>query len=123
MIAVDEPRELALVEPAVAVADELDGDHIDARLAGVPAEVLAGQSRPGNGWGKSSPEEQARRSVYIHIKRSLLVPLLDAFDLESALSELQERCKSVSSMRNRNLPPSLRAKSQLNSAERAGRLT
>ena len=44
------------------------------------AEVLAGQSRPGNGWGKSTPEEQNRRSIYIHVKRSLLHPLLTAFD-------------------------------------------
>jgi hypothetical protein len=43
-------------------------------------EVLATQSRPGDGWGKSSAEEQARRSVYIHVKRSLLPPLLTAFD-------------------------------------------
>ena len=47
----------------------------------MPAEVLASQSRPGNGWDKSSPEEQVRRSVYIHVKRSLPVPLLDAFDV------------------------------------------
>ncbi len=44
------------------------------------AEVKAGQSRPGSGWGKSSPEQQNRRSVYIHVKRSLLTPLLSAFD-------------------------------------------
>ena len=47
----------------------------------IPAEVLAGQSMPGNGWGKSSPEEQARRSVYVHVKRSLLMPILESFDL------------------------------------------
>jgi mono/diheme cytochrome c family protein len=47
----------------------------------IPAEVMAGQSRPGAGWGKSSPEEQARRSVYIHVKRSLLTPILADFDL------------------------------------------
>jgi mono/diheme cytochrome c family protein len=46
----------------------------------IPPEVLAGQSRPGYGWEKSSPEERARRSVYIHIKRSLAVPLLASFD-------------------------------------------
>ncbi|NND95954.1 MAG: DUF1553 domain-containing protein, partial [Pirellulaceae bacterium] len=44
------------------------------------AEVKAGQSRPGAGWGNSSPEEQNRRSIYIHVKRSLLTPLLSAFD-------------------------------------------
>ncbi len=47
----------------------------------IPATVLAGQSQPGSGWGHSSPEEQCRRSVYIHAKRSLLVPLLESFDL------------------------------------------
>ena len=40
-------------------------------------EVLATQSQPGLNWGDSTPEEQARRSVYIHVKRSLLMPLLD----------------------------------------------
>lgn len=47
----------------------------------IPKEVLAGQSQPGNGWGHSSPEEQARRSVYIHVKRSLLTPILESFDM------------------------------------------
>ncbi|HKB42359.1 MAG TPA: DUF1549 domain-containing protein [Gemmataceae bacterium] len=43
-------------------------------------EVLAGQSMPGQGWGRSSPAEAARRSVYVHIKRSLLVPILSQHD-------------------------------------------
>ena len=47
----------------------------------IPKEVLAGQSMPGRGWGKSPPEEQARRSVYVHVKRSLLLPILESFDL------------------------------------------
>ena len=47
----------------------------------LPREVLASQARPGTGWRPSSPEEAARRSVYIHVKRSLLVPLLAQFDL------------------------------------------
>ena len=46
----------------------------------VPAEVLAGQSMPGAGWGKSSPEEQRRRSVYIFVKRSLVMPIIASFD-------------------------------------------
>ena len=46
----------------------------------LPAEVLAGQSRPGQGWEKSSPEDERRRSIYIHIKRSLQVPILASFD-------------------------------------------
>ena len=43
-------------------------------------EVKAGQSRPGEGWKESAPEEQVRRSIYIHIKRSLTMPLLQVFD-------------------------------------------
>jgi Protein of unknown function (DUF1553)/Protein of unknown function (DUF1549)/Planctomycete cytochrome C len=46
----------------------------------IQREVLVGQSRPGSGWGRSSPAEQARRSIYVHIKRSLTVPLLASFD-------------------------------------------
>lgn len=46
----------------------------------IPREVLAGQSMPGKGWGKSPPAEQNRRSVYIHVKRSLLTPILETFD-------------------------------------------
>ncbi|WP_152050473.1 PSD1 and planctomycete cytochrome C domain-containing protein [Tautonia marina] len=41
---------------------------------------LAGQSRPGAGWGQSSEAEQARRSVYIYVKRSLVTPILASFD-------------------------------------------
>jgi mono/diheme cytochrome c family protein len=47
----------------------------------IPQEVLAGQSVPGSGWGNSPPKDQARRSVYIHVKRSLLTPILETFDL------------------------------------------
>jgi hypothetical protein len=46
----------------------------------ISKEVLAGQSQPGSGWGHSSPEDQARRSIYIHVKRSLITPLLEDFD-------------------------------------------
>jgi mono/diheme cytochrome c family protein len=47
----------------------------------IPMEVMAGQSVPGAGWGKSSSEDQNRRSVYVHVKRSLILPILESFDL------------------------------------------
>ncbi len=47
----------------------------------IPAEVMAGQSVPGAGWNKSSPEDQSRRSIYVHVKRSLLVPILESHDV------------------------------------------
>jgi hypothetical protein len=46
----------------------------------IPREVMLGQSNPGQGWDNSSPEEAARRSVYVHAKRSLRVPILEGFD-------------------------------------------
>lgn len=46
----------------------------------MPREVLAGQSRPGQGWGNSSDEDRRRRSVYVHIKRSLGLPILTTND-------------------------------------------
>ncbi len=46
----------------------------------IPKEVLAGQSMPGSGWPVSAPDESARRSVYVHAKRSLLVPVLAVHD-------------------------------------------
>ena len=44
-------------------------------------EVLESQSVPGSGWGDSPLAEQNRRSIYIHVKRSLVVPLLAEFDI------------------------------------------
>jgi hypothetical protein len=46
----------------------------------IPKAVMQGQSRPGEGWGKATPEEACRRSVYIHAKRSLRVPIIESFD-------------------------------------------
>jgi hypothetical protein len=57
----------------------------------LPPEVLATQSRPGAGWDKSPPGEQARRSVYIFVKRTLGVPLLDTFDFASPDSSAPNR--------------------------------
>ena len=54
-------------------------------------EVLAGQSRPGSGWGNSNEQDQNRRSVYIHVKRSLLTPLLTAFDFPDPDLTCEER--------------------------------
>src|SRR5439155_519562 len=46
----------------------------------LPKEVLAGQSRPGEGWPTSPPEQANRRSVYVGVKRSLQVPVLAQHD-------------------------------------------
>ncbi len=46
----------------------------------LPPEVLATSSTGAGKWGRSTPEEEARRSVYITVKRSLKPPELTDFD-------------------------------------------
>ena len=46
----------------------------------IPREILHGQSQPGANWGNSSPTERNRRSIYVHVKRSLVVPMFESFD-------------------------------------------
>lgn len=47
----------------------------------LPEEVLATSSQPNRVWGYSPPEEANRRSIYVKVKRSLLVPILNQFDM------------------------------------------
>jgi hypothetical protein len=79
-----DPRRLSAEEvrdSMLAASGRLDG-----RVGGqsiypiLEPEVLAGQSRPGEGWGDSSEADRARRSIYVFTKRSLAVPLLASFD-------------------------------------------
>ncbi|HZL99411.1 MAG TPA: DUF1549 and DUF1553 domain-containing protein, partial [Planctomycetota bacterium] len=49
----------------------------------VGREVLAGLSRPGEGWGPSREDQQGRRSIYAYVKRNLTDPLMEVFDRPS----------------------------------------
>ncbi|MFT7638618.1 MAG: hypothetical protein ACI9G1_000343 [Pirellulaceae bacterium] len=69
----------------------------------IPREVLAGQSVPGSGWGKSPPEQQARRSVYIFIKRSLVPPELANFDFADTDSSCAARFTTTVPTQSLNL--------------------
>lgn len=61
----------------------------------IPKEVLQGQSRPGENWGRSSEADRNRRSIYIHIKRSLPVPMLANFDIADPDSPCPVRFNTV----------------------------
>ncbi len=61
----------------------------------LPREVLEGQSRPGEGWGKSDDREQSRRSIYIFAKRSLAVPELEILDAPDTTSSCERRMVST----------------------------
>lgn len=60
--------------------------EIDLRMGGpsffpsVSEEALEGLSRKASAWTASSKEEQQRRSLYIFSQRSLLPPMMTAFD-------------------------------------------
>ena len=70
----------------LAVNGSLNADHMfgPSIYPTLPAEILHGQSRPGAGWNTSPPDKQARRSIYVHVKRSLPVPMLASFDMPDA---------------------------------------
>ena len=61
----------------------------------LPKEVLDGQSVPGKDWGKSSDEEQSRRSIYIFAKRSLAIPELDLLDSPGSEESCEQRSLSI----------------------------
>lgn len=68
----------------LAVAGNLNrtlyGESVYPEIA---KEILAGQSVPGADWhtARMKPEDVNRRSLYIHVKRSLIYPLFASFDL------------------------------------------
>ncbi len=73
----EEIRDSILWANGTLNADSMYGPSIYTKI---PKEVMAGQSMPGAGWSDSSAEDRARRSIYIHVKRSLLDPVLESFD-------------------------------------------
>ncbi len=83
-----EPIRDAILASNGTLNPKLGGPGIYPKIA---AEVLAGQSRPGNGWGKSPPEEAARRSAFIFVKRSLLVPFFELMDLPDTTTSCEQR--------------------------------
>jgi hypothetical protein len=76
-LSAEEVRDSILAACGNLYLDKQDGPSV---YPVIPQEVLAGQSQPGRNWERSTPEEAAARSVYVHVKRSLAVPILAAFD-------------------------------------------
>jgi mono/diheme cytochrome c family protein len=71
---------------------ELFGPSVYPKIS---AEVLQGQSQPGKGWPTSKPEVAARRTIYVHVKRSLIHPLLAAFDYPDPDNPCEARFKTT----------------------------
>lgn len=47
----------------------------------LPEEVLATSSKKGGSWGRSSPEDEVRRTIYVKVKRSMVPPQLADLDV------------------------------------------
>ncbi len=61
----------------------------------LPEEYLATSSTKGGKWGRSSEEDQVRRSVYTKVKRSLVPPILQDFDLADTDGTCPVRFRSI----------------------------
>ncbi|MGL4419488.1 MAG: PSD1 and planctomycete cytochrome C domain-containing protein [Gemmataceae bacterium] len=83
-LAAEEVRD-SILEASGELRQQLYGPSVYPKI---PDAVLAGQSRPGDGWlarmgggyDPKKPEQGNRRSIYVHVKRSLQVPILATHD-------------------------------------------
>ena len=82
----------AVRDSMLAVSGQLNSAHGGPSVfPPLPRAVLEGQSRPGSGWGNSSPLQAARRSIYVFCKRSLAVPELELLDTPDTTSSCEQR--------------------------------
>ena len=79
---------------------ELYGPSIYPELS---KEVLATQSKPGKDWHTSNRRDAARRSIYIHIKRSLIAPELALFDFPETDTSCEARFNTTQAAQALNL--------------------
>ena len=90
-----DPRRLRAEEfrdAVLAVSGQLNpGLHGPSVYPPLAEEVLATASRPNEAWRRSTPEDAVRRSIYVHVKRSLRVPLLEGLDQPSPDMPCPER--------------------------------
>jgi hypothetical protein len=57
----------------------------------VQREALEGLSRKGAEWPPSPPDEQRRRTIYMFLKRALVMPLLSTFDFPDTTQPVEAR--------------------------------
>src|SRR6185312_11979567 len=57
----------------------------------IDVAVLAGQSRPGNGWTGPNAGTPTRRSLYVYVKRTLPLPELEVMDAPDTAEPCPQR--------------------------------
>jgi hypothetical protein len=86
----------AVRDSVLAISGRLNPQHGGPSVyPPLPRAVLEGQSRPGDGWGKSGAAQAARRSIYIFAKRSLAPPELELLDTPDNTSSCEQRLTST----------------------------
>jgi len=71
----------AIRDSILAISGQLNPQmYGPSMFPSIPHEALEGHSDPDSVWKASTEYEQSRRSIYAHVKRSLLVPLLETLD-------------------------------------------
>ncbi len=93
------PRRLeaeALRDTILAVSGQLNlaagGPGVYPKIS---REVLETQSRPGDGWHASEPSQSARRSVYVFVKRTLVLPEFEVLDFPNTDETCEQRVVST----------------------------
>ena len=72
-----EPTRDAILAVSGSLNPEMFGPSVYPKL---PTDGLASQAYPAGAWGNSDEKQARRRTVYVYIKRSLQLPMLEAFD-------------------------------------------
>jgi hypothetical protein len=71
----------AMRDSLLLVGGGLDGTRFGPGITpSLSNEALEGLSKKGGAWQPSPKDKQRRRSIYIHVRRSLINPLLGTFD-------------------------------------------
>ncbi len=87
----------AIRDSMLAVSGKLNGKMYGASMyPHVPKEALEGHSDPDKIWKPFDEEEASRRTIYAHIKRSMVVPMLEVLDLcDTARTSAQRSVTTV----------------------------
>jgi hypothetical protein len=72
--------------------DQMGGPSFFPRMSD---EALEGLSRKGNAWGSSPDIQRSRRSIYMIIKRSRLLPMMTTFDFSDTTLPCGQRDVSI----------------------------
>jgi hypothetical protein len=82
----------AIRDSMLAVSGQLNSKRFGpAMKPSIPREILEANTDKEKVWQASDEHEGSRRSIYAFIKRGLVVPMFESFDLADTVSSCQQR--------------------------------